>query len=230
MPMKSTPSGSSASLCQTIAGLRPVTSSSATARSRSQFDPGKTMTALFMASVHTGKICGKRGSSGVLQTLDPEILDHRVGEQLAAHVLDVRIARRVGKIELDELARPHIVDARKPQPLQRMVDGLALRVEDTGLEGDEDSRFHGLPMAVGLRRDKPSYAAQIPTSAAMTTSSRKLFIGTRSALGMVRMSGVGGVGVPRISRHTAATRQKPAKITSTDAVSFPTSGGSTSFI
>src|SRR6185437_14313851 len=122
MPMKSTPSGSSASLCQTIAGLRPVTSSSATARSRSQFDPGKTMTALFMVSVHTGKICGKFGRSRVLQPLDPEILDHRVREQLAAHVLDFGIFRRVGQVELDQLARADVVDAGKPKSLQRMVD------------------------------------------------------------------------------------------------------------
>src|SRR6185437_5576762 len=149
MPMKSTPSGSSASLCQTIAGLRPVTSSSATARSRSQFDPGNTMTALFMPSAHNQKICGKRGSSGVLKPLDPEILDHRVREQLSAHVLDLGILRALGQVELDQLARADVVDARKSQPLQRMVDGLALGVEDSGLEGDEDSRFHGLPMAAG---------------------------------------------------------------------------------
>src|SRR6185437_5324524 len=110
-------------------------------------------------SAHNQKICGKRGSSGVLEPLDPEILDHRVGEQLAAHVLDLGIFGAVGKIELDQLARPHVVDSGKAQALQRMVDGLALRIEDAGFEGDEDSRFNGAPMAAGLRRDKPSYAA-----------------------------------------------------------------------
>src|SRR4051812_14707756 len=124
MPMKSTPSGSSLSLCQTIAGLRPVTSSMPVARSRSQFEPGKTMTALFIRSLLMGafrnrKICGKSGRSRVLQPLDPEILDHGIGEQFPAHVLDVGIARAIGKVELDQLAGADIVDARKAEPLER---------------------------------------------------------------------------------------------------------------
>src|SRR5947208_1752066 len=129
MPMKSTPSGSSLSLCHTIAGLRPVTSSMPVARSRSQFEPGKTITALFM-SLH------------VLQPLNPEVLDHRVGEQFPAHVLDVGIARAIGKVELDQFAGADIVHARKAEPLERVMDGLALRVENAGLEGDEHARFH----------------------------------------------------------------------------------------
>src|SRR3954454_24387441 len=115
MPMKSVPAGSSLSLCHTIAGLRPVTVSSATARSRSQFDPGKTMTALFIHSLLTGapasrKICGKSGRSRVLEPLDPEILDHRIGQQLAAHVLDLAVAGALGKVELYQLAGADIVD------------------------------------------------------------------------------------------------------------------------
>src|SRR5206468_7217542 len=149
MPMKSVPSGSALSLCHTIAGLRPVTSSSATARSRSQFDPGKTMTALFIHSLLTGaldsrKICGKSGRSRVLEPLDPEIFDDRVGQQLAAHILDLAVAGAVGEVELDQLAGTDIVDARKAEAFERMVDRLALRVEDAVLERDEDARFHGL--------------------------------------------------------------------------------------
>src|SRR5215208_5007291 len=95
--MKSVPSGSSLSLCQTIAGLRPVTCSSATARSRSQLDPGKTMTALLIHSLltvapHIREICGNRGRSRVLDALDAEVLDHRIRQQFPAHVLDVGIA------------------------------------------------------------------------------------------------------------------------------------------
>src|SRR6476646_7688378 len=148
MPMKSTPSGSSLSVCQTIAGLRPVTSSSATARSRSQLDPGKTMTALFISAspdrqpLPIREICGNHGSSGVFEALDPEILDDRIGQELAAHVLDGGILRPIGKVELDQLARADVVDAGKAQSLERMVDRLALRVEHSGFEGDEDSRFH----------------------------------------------------------------------------------------
>src|SRR5690349_976408 len=112
--MKSMPSGSSGSLCHTIAGLRPVTSSSATARSRSQLEPGKTMTALFMVSAHTGQICGNRGRSGVLEPLDPEILDDGVREQLAAHVLDFGVARSLGEVEFDQLAGADVIHSGKP--------------------------------------------------------------------------------------------------------------------
>ena len=78
-----------------------------------------------------------------LQPLDPEILDHRVGEQLAAHLLDVAVAGAVGQVELDQLAGADVIDAGKAEPLERMVDGLALRIEHAGLQGDEDARFHG---------------------------------------------------------------------------------------
>ena len=109
------------------------------------------MTALFIAH-------------GRFQPLDPEILDHRVGEQFAAHLLDVRVAGAVGKVELDQLAGADIVDAGKAEPFERMVDRLALRVEHSGLEGDEHARFHGLclmdagvrgAMTLGRARGKP---------------------------------------------------------------------------
>src|SRR4051812_23624904 len=133
MPMKSTPSGSSLSLCHTIAGLRPVTSSMPVARSRSQFDPGKTMTALFIhcssqERLRIREICGKSGSSRVLEALDPEILNDRVGEQFSAHVLDVKILGAIGKVELDQFAGADVVHARKAETFERVVDGFALRV------------------------------------------------------------------------------------------------------
>src|SRR5436190_23726139 len=125
--MKSVPSGSALSRCQTIAGFRPVTSSSATAMSRSQLEPGKTMTALFIQAAPgrpipiTRKICGNRGRSGVLQPFDAKVLDDRVGQQLAAHVLDVRVAGALGEIELDQLAGAHVVHARKAQSFERVM-------------------------------------------------------------------------------------------------------------
>ncbi len=81
--------------------------------------------------------------------LDAEILDDRVGEQLAAHRLDVRIGRAVGELELDQLAGPDVLNARKAEPFERMMDGLALRVEDAGLQSDEDARFHGCLCCAG---------------------------------------------------------------------------------
>ena len=42
------------------------------------------------------------------------------------------IARAVGEVELDQLAGADVVDARKAEAFERMVDRLALRVEDAG--------------------------------------------------------------------------------------------------
>src|SRR5215210_8669660 len=97
----------------------------------------------------TREICGNRGISGVLQALDAEILDHCVREQFAAHLLDVAIAGAVGEVELDQLAGADVIDPAKAEPFERVVDGLALRVEYAGLEGDEDSRFHGIRLRNG---------------------------------------------------------------------------------
>ena len=76
-----------------------------------------------------------RALHAVVQPLDPEILDHRVGEQLAAHVLDLRVAGAVGKVELDQLAGAHVVDAREAKAFERVVDRLALRIEHAVLRG-----------------------------------------------------------------------------------------------
>ena len=63
-----------------------------------------------------------------------------------------RVAGAVGEVELDQFAGADIVDAGKAEPFERVVDGLALRVEDSVLEGDEDARFHEhLPDGSGVR-------------------------------------------------------------------------------
>src|SRR3546814_17763545 len=85
--MKSVPAGSCVSRCQTIAGVRPVTVSSATAMSRSQLEPGKTMTAVFMVKLLWA--CGSDAGDAV-------ILDHGVGEQLGAHRVEIDIGHVVG--------------------------------------------------------------------------------------------------------------------------------------
>src|SRR5262249_29138443 len=77
-----------------------------------------------------------------------EVLDYRIGEKLFAYPLYL-LARpdRVGfgQIDLDVFALPHVVDAAKAQVRQRVLDRLALRVEDTGLKRDPDTRLHGFP-------------------------------------------------------------------------------------
>ena len=126
--MKSMPSGSSVSLCQTIAGLRPVTCSSATARSRSQLEPGKTMTALFM-----------RLSSRSIRKFSMTVLARSL-----RHMSSISLSLgALGEVELDQLAGADIVDPREAEAFERMVDRLALRIEDPVLQRDEDARFHG---------------------------------------------------------------------------------------
>src|SRR3546814_7391645 len=131
--MKSVPPGSALSRCHTIAGARPVTVSSATAMSRSQLEPGKTMTAVFMGGLPSV-------ASGAF---DAVVFDDGVGEQLRAHRIEIGVADVVGNLELDEAPRADIVDPGKAQPFERMMDRLALRVENPRLERHIDIHFHG---------------------------------------------------------------------------------------
>src|SRR4051794_15201717 len=74
------------------------------------------------------------------------VLDHRVGEQLAAHLLDAgarRVGVGIGQFEFDQLALADLADAVKAQRQQRIADRLALRIEHAGLEADMHARFHG---------------------------------------------------------------------------------------
>ncbi|CCG40218.1 hypothetical protein PHAMO_190027 [Magnetospirillum molischianum DSM 120] len=81
----------------------------------------------------------------LVRQIDSVILDHCVGEQAAAHGLD-RFAGFGGigfiDVEFDQLALADVVDAEKAERGQRVLDGLALGIEDTGLEGYEDFGFH----------------------------------------------------------------------------------------
>src|SRR5688500_3599616 len=68
--------GSLASPCQIMAGGLPVAASSATAASRSQFDPGKTMTAVFIPAPISPPLKGRDGptllvGAGVKNGKDP---------------------------------------------------------------------------------------------------------------------------------------------------------------
>ena len=66
------------------------------------------------------------------------------------HIASIsRIGRAVGELELDQLAGADVLDTRKAEPFERMVDGLALRVEDAGFQSDENARFHGCLCCAG---------------------------------------------------------------------------------
>jgi hypothetical protein len=46
------------------------------------------------------------------------------------------------KVELDGAADADVLDARPAQAVQRLFDGLALHVEDAGLQENMDRRAH----------------------------------------------------------------------------------------
>lgn len=99
--------------------------------------------------------------------LNLEILDHLVGEQLAAHFLDLSTRLGgilLGEFQLDELALAHFLDASKAQGCQRMLYCLALGVEHTVLQGDMHARFH-------IARYLRSGAGKIERRLAFDTSS-----------------------------------------------------------
>src|SRR6187431_1974232 len=69
--------------------------------------------------------------------LDAVAFDDRVGQQLVAHGLDLRLGLGgVGfsQVELDGAPHPHAGDVGPAQAVQGGLDGLALDVEDAGLE------------------------------------------------------------------------------------------------
>src|SRR3990170_3547462 len=102
--------GTDASPCQTIFTGNPVMASMATFTSRSQLDPGKTMTeARSIASSHQ---------------FERVVLDHGVGEQVSAHALDLDARRRLARVcdlDLDVLALAYVVDAGEAERAERAL-------------------------------------------------------------------------------------------------------------
>src|SRR5262249_14733303 len=109
----------------------------ARAMSRSRLMPGNTSTADFMARLLSQTALG--------QNLNPEIFDHRVGEQFLCRILQRRLgAGAIGALELDvkHLALAHAGDAINAERPQRPLDSFALRIENTGFQRDRDAGFH----------------------------------------------------------------------------------------
>src|SRR5690625_2206201 len=132
---RSRPAGSDLSLCQICCGSAPLAACSARANSRSPVDPGKRMIAL-------------RIGSG---DLDPVILDHRIREQLLAHIGNLcprRLGVRSGEIDLDQLALADALDALESQRAKRMPNCLGLWVEHTILQREMNSSLHGTSCGV----------------------------------------------------------------------------------
>src|SRR5689334_22855984 len=76
--------------------------------------------------------CAPRASRGVVDR-EGEVLDDAVGEETLAHLADARLralAADVGEVEIDDLPDPHVGDLRIAEAVQRVLDRLALRIEN----------------------------------------------------------------------------------------------------
>src|SRR5215470_12356698 len=85
-------------------------------------------------------LCGE----SLTAEIDGIVLDHGVGEELLAHLVDAGAGLDllgVAGIILDVLALAHVVDAGKTERGEGMLDGAALRVEHARLQGDVDLCF-----------------------------------------------------------------------------------------
>src|SRR5512132_4370481 len=108
--------GSSVAACQSRRTLAPA-AASATATSRSQFEPGKVITP---ACTRSPRSVGRSGLEGRRIGLD-----HRIGQELLAHGPDLGLgggAVRPVELELDQLALPDRADALEAELGERAPD------------------------------------------------------------------------------------------------------------
>src|SRR3990167_4288522 len=97
---------------------------------------------------------GLHGHSASGQHVDPVAFDDRVREQFLAHFLhalfSVGLGQTVLELELDDLADAGCFDLAIAHTGQRISDGLALRVQDAGLQGNVNDGLHYLLPPVKL--------------------------------------------------------------------------------
>src|SRR5262249_58208807 len=78
--------------------------------------------------------------------LDPVVLDHGIGQKLLGSALEHRLgAGAISAFDFDvkNFALAHAGHHADAMRAQGAFDGLALRIENTGLERDCDARLHG---------------------------------------------------------------------------------------
>src|SRR5699024_776479 len=152
----SMPAGSTVSLCQTSLAGCPAAAVRAVAMSRSQFAPGKTMTAVFI-----GRFAWRASGD-----FDPVVFDDRVGEQALAHFGDAGAGNlRIGpgQVEVDDLALADPLDRAEAHGRERVPDRLALRVEDAGPQRDVNAGVHGCSGCCWCAADNRALASsQVP--------------------------------------------------------------------
>src|SRR5258705_816106 len=81
-----------------------------------------------------------------VQKFDAIIFDYRIREHVARdpiHLLGRLFARSAGSVlDVEEFSLPHSGDGGMSQAVERAPNGLALRVEHGGLEGNVDASLH----------------------------------------------------------------------------------------
>ena len=83
--------------------------------------------------------CFHGSARSLLLNFDAVVLDHCVGQQLAAHFVALRLGFvrvRFFEIEFDVTANSDAIDAGKSETFQRMANGFALRVENAVFQGN----------------------------------------------------------------------------------------------
>src|SRR6478735_434748 len=132
----STPSRSRLS-CQTSRAPSPWISQACNA-SRSSQEPG---------NCNTPQIIGLPDPRRS-KRLNLVVLDQGVGEQLLAELAEPLRALR---LQLDHAADVDVLDALEAERRQRLLDGLALGVEDALLGADQHARLHWCQSSDRLR-------------------------------------------------------------------------------
>src|ERR1700676_3756894 len=85
-----------------------------------------------------------------VQKFDAIIFDHRMREHVTRNPIHLQrrlFAGRAGSdFDVEEFSLPHRGDSGMSQAVERAPDGLALRVEHGGLEGNENASLHYLTL------------------------------------------------------------------------------------
>ena len=160
----------------------------------------------------------------VSMLLDPEILDHRVGEQLAAHLLDLGVARAVGEVELDQLAGADVLDAGEAEPSSAWWMALPCGSRTPGFRVMNTRAFMS-PCLIwecgALWPDRPEGQAlhySLPCSCGCSSHPRcdqavgggSLMVGIAIAMFIACLAGVGDTSAGAIRTERSSSRSRPA--------------------
>ena len=93
----------------------------------------------------------KNRAEWLIGDFDGVIFNHGIGQQLLAHAVELRTrGSLVGSLKghIKDLALTHRADIAETEAGQSAFDGLPLRIEHTGLEGDNDTSLHGSRLVI----------------------------------------------------------------------------------